>query len=159
MCAGSIGVLGQAMDFNGRLVVKMFQAVFRIILIGMPPDMPLQKPLPNPPMFKTAPLVMYSQAKSPTPSTTAIAPEFLTAKRSPASPLIKALPPVAPNRAKLPINTLLPGVLRPPPGIQQQWCLRTRIYQRHRYRCQDAPCVCRHSGMLHSFVRQNRVYG
>ena len=78
--------------------------------------MPLQKPLPKPPIFKMAPLVMYSQAKSPTPSTTAIAPEFLTAKRSPASPLIKNLPPVAPNRAKFPINTLLPGVFIPPPG-------------------------------------------
>jgi len=33
------------------------------------------------------PLVMYSQPWSPTPSTTAVAPELRTAKRSPATPL------------------------------------------------------------------------
>ena len=37
------------------------------------------------------------------PSTTAVAPEFLTQKRSPATPLIKALPLVAPYRATLPM--------------------------------------------------------
>src|SRR2546426_682889 len=40
--------------------------------------------------------VMYSQACAPTPSTTAIAPLFRTAKRSPARPAAKSWPPVAP---------------------------------------------------------------
>ena len=42
------------------------------------------------------PSVMYSQPWSPTPSTTAFAPLFRTAKRSPARPAAKRLPPVAP---------------------------------------------------------------
>ncbi len=41
-------------------------------------------------------LVMYSQPWSPTPSTTAVAPELRTAKRSPAMPLKYASPLVAP---------------------------------------------------------------
>ncbi len=44
---------------------------------------------------------MYSQPKSPTPSTTAVAPELRTAKRSPASPSTNVRPPVAPNITKL----------------------------------------------------------
>ena len=39
---------------------------------------------------------MYSQPWSPSPSTTAVAPELRTAKRSPAMPLKKASPLVAP---------------------------------------------------------------
>ena len=39
---------------------------------------------------------MYSQPWSPTPSTTAVAPELRTAKRSPAMPLKNASPLVAP---------------------------------------------------------------
>ena len=46
---------------------------------------------------------MYSHPCSPTPSTTAVAPEFLTQKRSPATPFIYALPLVAPYKATLPI--------------------------------------------------------
>ena len=42
------------------------------------------------------PPVIYSQPCSPTPSTTADAPELRTAKRSPATPLINAVPLVAP---------------------------------------------------------------
>ena len=61
---------------------------------------------------------MYSQQKSPTPSTTAVAPELRTAKRSPASPCTNVRPPVAPNRAKLPISTLPPGSALPPPGVR-----------------------------------------
>ena len=36
---------------------------------------------------------MYSQPWSPTPSTTAVAPELRTQKRSPATPLMNAVPP------------------------------------------------------------------
>ena len=39
---------------------------------------------------------MYSQAWSPTPSTTADAPELRTANRSPAEPATYSSPPVAP---------------------------------------------------------------
>ena len=53
------------------------------------------------------PLVIYSAQYSPTPSTTAEAPEFLTANLSPASPSTNNLPPVAPNKAKFPIKTFL----------------------------------------------------
>ena len=46
---------------------------------------------------------MYSQPWSPVPSTTAVAPELRTQKRSPATPQTKALPEVAPYRATLPM--------------------------------------------------------
>lgn len=48
--------------------------------------MPLPRPDPAAPRFSTAPPVMYSQPKSPSPSTTALAPEFRTANRSPPRP-------------------------------------------------------------------------
>ena len=48
------------------------------------------------PSTTTVPRVMYSHAWSPTPSTTAVAPELRTAKRSPAAPAQKSSPPVAP---------------------------------------------------------------
>ena len=49
---------------------------------------------------------MYSHPWSPTPSTTAVAPELRTQKRSPAIPFINALPLVAPYSATLPIMIL-----------------------------------------------------
>ncbi len=49
----------------------------------MPPDMPAAKLRPVCPSTATVPPVMYSQPWSPTPSTTACAPELRTAKRSP----------------------------------------------------------------------------
>ena len=52
----------------------------------MPPDMPAAKLRPVLPITTTMPPVMYSQPWSPTPSTTAMAPELRTAKRSPATP-------------------------------------------------------------------------
>jgi hypothetical protein len=52
----------------------------------MPPDMPAAKLRPVSPMTTTIPPVMYSQPWSPAPSTTAIAPELRTPKRSPATP-------------------------------------------------------------------------
>ena len=55
------------------------------------------------PRITAQPPVMYSQPWSPTPSTTTVAPEFLTQKRSPATPAINALPLVAPKSATLPI--------------------------------------------------------
>ena len=68
----------------------------------MPPLMPAAKFLPVSPSTTTRPPVMYSQPWSPTPSTTAQAPELRTAKRSPATPAMKALPEVAPYSATLP---------------------------------------------------------
>ena len=50
------------------------------------------------------PPVMYSHAFEPTPSTTAVAPELRTAKRSPADPAQKSAPSVAPYSAVLPSN-------------------------------------------------------
>src|SRR5690606_40463352 len=47
-----------------------------------PPDMPAAKLRPVLPITTTMPPVMYSQPWSPTPSTTAMAPELRTAKRS-----------------------------------------------------------------------------
>src|ERR1044072_5660166 len=52
----------------------------------MPPDMPAPKFRPVGPRITARPPVMYSQPWSPTPSTTAPAPELRTAKRSPARP-------------------------------------------------------------------------
>ena len=46
---------------------------------------------------------MYSHACRPAPSTTAWAPLLRTAKRSPARPCTKSLPPVAPYKAPLPM--------------------------------------------------------
>src|SRR3954463_4230049 len=54
------------------------------------------------------PPVMYSQQWSPTPSTTAVAPELRTAKRSPAEPAMKTSPAVAPYRQGLPARTGAP---------------------------------------------------
>jgi hypothetical protein len=59
---------------------------------------------------------MYSQPWSPTPSTTAIAPELRTAKRSPATPLKKARPDVAPYRTVLPTMTLCSAAYAAPAG-------------------------------------------
>ena len=62
----------------------------------MPPLIPAAKLRPVGPITTTRPPVMYSQPWSPTPSTTAVAPELRTAKRSPASPRKNARPAVAP---------------------------------------------------------------
>ena len=62
----------------------------------MPPDMPAAKLRPVAPSTTTVPPVMYSQPWSPTPSTTACAPELRTAKRSPATPRKYASPSIAP---------------------------------------------------------------
>ena len=73
----------------------------------MPPDMPAAKLRPVLPSTSTVPPVMYSQPWSPVPSTTAVAPDRRTAKRSPATPLKKASPVVAPYSAVLPMMMLL----------------------------------------------------
>ena len=70
-----------------------------------PPDMPAAKLRPVRPMTSTRPPVMYSQPWSPTPSTTAVAPELRTANRSPAMPRRNASPAVAPYRATFPAIT------------------------------------------------------
>ena len=51
-----------------------------------PPDMPAAKLRPVGPSTTTRPPVMYSQPWSPTPSTTAVAPELRTQNRSPTTP-------------------------------------------------------------------------
>ena len=71
--------------------------------------MPAAKFTPVGPSTSTRPPVMYSQPWSPTPSTTASAPELRTAKRSPASPRKNARPAVAPYRATLPAITFSSG--------------------------------------------------
>ena len=53
---------------------------------AMPPLMPAAKLRPVGPRMSARPPVMYSHPWSPTPSTTAQAPEFRTQKRSPATP-------------------------------------------------------------------------
>ncbi len=68
----------------------------------MPPDMPAPKFRPVGPSTTTRPPVMYSQAWSPTPSTTAVAPELRTANRSPTTPRMNTSPLVAPYRMTLP---------------------------------------------------------
>ncbi len=65
--------------------------------------MPAAKLIPVSPKMTTVPPVMYSQAWSPVPSTTANAPELRTAKRSPAVPATNNLPPVAPYKQVLPM--------------------------------------------------------
>ena len=62
----------------------------------MPPDMPAAKLRPVDPRTRTVPPVMYSQPWSPTPSTTAVAPELRTQNRSPTLPRRKTSPLVAP---------------------------------------------------------------
>ena len=52
--------------------------------------------VPETATFKPEENIMYSQPWSPMPSTTAVDPEFLTQKRSPAIPLMYASPAVAP---------------------------------------------------------------
>ena len=52
---------------------------------------------------------MYSQPWWPTPSTTAVAPELRTAKRSPARPRTNSSPEVAPYSVVLPTAMLLDG--------------------------------------------------
>ncbi len=63
---------------------------------AVPPDMPAPRFLPVAPRITARPPVMYSSAWSPTPSTTAVAPEFLTRKRSPTMPEMNIVPWVAP---------------------------------------------------------------
>src|SRR4029078_1795571 len=70
-----------------------------------PPDIPAPKLRPVGPSTTTLPPVMYSQPWSPTPSTTALAPEFRTANRSPARPRRTAVPAVAPDSTVLPTTT------------------------------------------------------
>src|SRR5215472_7080262 len=54
--------------------------------------MPAPTLRPVGPRMTTRPPVMYSQAWSPTPSTTAVAPELRTQKRSPTTPEMNSSP-------------------------------------------------------------------
>ena len=62
----------------------------------MPPVIPAPKLSPEFPKITTVPPVIYSHPLDPHPSTTVKAPEFLTAKRSPACPAAYNSPEVAP---------------------------------------------------------------
>src|SRR4051812_36383105 len=64
--------------------------------VSTPPDMPAAMLRPVGPRMTTRPPVMYSHAWSPTPSTTATAPELRTANRSPTTPRMNTSPLVAP---------------------------------------------------------------
>ena len=72
-------------------------------MYAIPPLIPAAKFLPVFPNMTILPPVMYSHPWSPTPSTTAVTPEFLTANLSPAIPLIYASPETAPNKHTLPV--------------------------------------------------------
>ena len=59
-----------------------------LYIYAIPPLIPAAKFLPISPSISAIPPVMYSHPWSPTPSTTAVAPEFLTQNLSPAIPFI-----------------------------------------------------------------------
>ena len=65
--------------------------------------MPAPKFAPIVPKIIATPPVMYSQPFDPQPSITTFAPEFLTAKRSPARPAANNIPSVAPYNTVLPM--------------------------------------------------------
>ena len=68
--------------------------------------MPAPKFMPTGPKMTTSPPVIYSHPFEPHPSTTAVAPELRTQKRSPTLPLASNNPEVAPYNTVLPIMTL-----------------------------------------------------
>ena len=68
--------------------------------------MPAAKLSPTGPRITATPPVMYSQPLAPQPSTTAMAPELRTQKRSPAWPAANSLPAVAPYSTVLPMMVL-----------------------------------------------------
>ena len=70
---------------------------------AMPPVIPAAKLSPISPRITTFPPVIYSQPFVPQPSITAVAPEFLTANLSPASPEANRYPDVAPYNTVFPI--------------------------------------------------------
>ena len=69
----------------------------------MPPVIPAPKLSPVLPNITTVPPVMYSHPFEPHPSTTVVAPEFLTANLSPASPAAYNSPEVAPYSTVFPM--------------------------------------------------------
>ena len=85
------------------LLVLIYKSLSSSRTYAIPPLIPAAKFFPVFPSITTLPPVMYSQPWSPTPSTTAVAPELRTQKRSPATPLIKAFPLVAPYKATFPM--------------------------------------------------------
>ena len=74
-------------------------------MYAIPPVIPAPKLAPMLPKITATPPVMYSHPFDPQPSTTTFAPEFLTAKRSPARPEANRKPSVAPY------NTVLPTIV------------------------------------------------
>ena len=82
----------------------------------MPPLMPAAKFRPVRPSTTTRPPVMYSQPWSPSPRRRPHAPEFRTAKRSPARPRKNAFPAVAPYSTVLPTITFSSATKAAPSG-------------------------------------------
>ena len=70
---------------------------------AIPPVIPAAKLSPTSPSIITEPPVIYSHPLESHPSTTEIAPEFLTANLSPAFPAAKSFPDVAPYNTVFPI--------------------------------------------------------
>ena len=70
---------------------------------AIPPVIPAAKLSPTDPKITAVPPVIYSHPFESQPSTTVVAPEFLTANRSPACPAAKSFPDVAPYKTVFPI--------------------------------------------------------
>ena len=70
---------------------------------AIPPVIPAAKLSPTFPSITTVPPVIYSQPLESHPSTTVIAPEFLTENLSPAWPAAKSFPDVAPYKTVFPM--------------------------------------------------------
>jgi hypothetical protein len=91
-----VRLVHQRLELHHVGVAPVAEAPLAVEDEGHPPLMPAPKFRPVGPSTTTTPPVMYSQPWSPTPSTTADAPLFRTANRSPASPDANSSPPVAP---------------------------------------------------------------
>ena len=84
-------------DLHDHLMLEHgFRGSYRSLLRFVTATYPAPKFRPARPRTTTMPEVMYSQQWFPAPSMTATAPEFRTAKRSPAWPAAKSFPAVAP---------------------------------------------------------------
>ena len=70
---------------------------------AIPPVIPAPKLSPTSPNITIDPPVIYSHPFESQPSTTAVAPEFLTANLSPACPAANKVPDVAPYKTVFPI--------------------------------------------------------
>lgn len=93
---GNVLLLCNGLDGDKLLVDAQIKLMLRVQHIGNAARHPGGKVPTGRPQNNDRAAVIYSQPWSPTPSTTAVAPELRTQKRSPAMPEMKALPLVAP---------------------------------------------------------------